>query len=392
HSSGHHLSYPETVLDAGSPALEGYESFASEIRHHYDTAAKIVTIDVLCEVKPLTDKTASQVNQHVHQGAAHGVACRGLLATEDKTVKIIWQANNLASGLNSILRSPSTIRLVARNPWTTDPAAPECWVSSKAMTMSASTTQHLISHVKYRTLCQHILGLGRRDTTKWLNGWRLMEESRGFEAQAMADNLFGDPSLPYPDMGLISLLIRFTITVPNSRLLLMRVCIVVDRDPRVRECNYCHSACMLLDVIDSQTAVKAHVPLSVCTDKRSYSSWTDFLDVFTGRMHVRKATWRDITYRHQGLHEVHAQSALTEEKFRPFQIKGAGRVCRCCRSIRLPNTELGLGCDSTQGKKFDNGNTDWDEQEDEEAHQFDPYASDEDLAMSDGTEEEGHAR
>ncbi|KAI4114519.1 MAG: hypothetical protein LQ338_007996, partial [Usnochroma carphineum] len=29
-----------------SPAIEGYKSFASEIRHHYDTAAKVVTIGV----------------------------------------------------------------------------------------------------------------------------------------------------------------------------------------------------------------------------------------------------------------------------------------------------------------------------------------------------------
>ncbi|KAL8650076.1 MAG: hypothetical protein Q9210_004038 [Variospora velana] len=355
---------PETVLDAGSPVLEGYESFASEIRHHYDTTADIVTIDVLHERKPLTDKSASQLNQHVHQGAAHGVACRGLVATKDQTAKIILQANNLASGLESILRSPSTTRLVARNPWTTDPAAPECWVSSKAVTMSAFTTLHLISHVKYRTLCQSMLGLGRRDTTKWLNGWRLMEESTGFEAQAMANNLFGDPSLPYPEMGLISLLIRFTITVPESRVLLMRVCMVVDRDPRVRECNYCHSACMLLDVIDSQTA----------------------------------ATWRDPAYRHQGLHEVHAQGPLIEEKFRPFQIGADGRVCRSCCRLRTLNTESRLGCDSVQGEEeggelvFENGSTDWDEQEDEEAHQFDPYPSEEGLAMSDDTDEGGHAR
>ncbi|KAL9632000.1 MAG: hypothetical protein Q9204_003979 [Flavoplaca sp. TL-2023a] len=385
---------PETVLDAGSPVLEGYELFASKIRHHYDTIADIVTIDVLYEKNTSTDKTASQVNQHLHQGAAHGVACRGLVATMDQTTKIILQANNLASGLDSVLRSPSTVRLVARNPWTTDPAAPECWVSSKAVTMSASTTLHLISHVKHRTLCQHMLGLGRHDTTKWLNGWRLMEESTGFEAQAVANNLFGDPSLPYPEMGLISLLIRFTITVPEPRLLLMRVCMVLDRDPKVGECNYCHSACMLLDVIDSQTAVKAHVPLSACTAKRSYSSWTDFLDVFIGKIHVRKATWKDIAYRHQGLHEVYAPGPLTEETFRPFHIKGDGWVCRSCRGLKLPNTESGLGCDSVPEKElvFGNGNINWDKQEDEEAYQFDPYPSDEGLTMSDDTDEGSHAQ
>lgn len=156
--------------------------------------------------------------------------------------------------------------------------------------MSASTILHLISHVKHRTLCQHLLGLGRRDTTKWLNGWRLMEETTGSETQAMANNLFGDPALPYPEMGLISLLIRFTTTVPESRLLLMRVCVVVDRDPSVRKCNYCHSACILLDVIDSQIAVKAHVPLSVRTAKRTYFGWTDFLNVFRSKTLVQKAT------------------------------------------------------------------------------------------------------
>ncbi|KAI4157475.1 MAG: hypothetical protein L6R39_000660 [Caloplaca ligustica] len=89
-----------------------------------------------------------------------------------------------------------------------------------------------------------MLGLGRRDTTKWLNGWRLMEESAGSEAQAMANNVFGDPSLPYPEMGLISLLIKFSVTIPNSRPLFMRVCMAVDRDQWIeadgRICKGCH--------------------------------------------------------------------------------------------------------------------------------------------------------
>ncbi|KAL8797100.1 MAG: hypothetical protein Q9182_007240 [Xanthomendoza sp. 2 TL-2023] len=392
---------PETVLDAGSPVLRGYESFASEIRHHYDTTADIVTIDLFLAKKPSSDKAASQVNQHLHQGAAHGIACRGSVATKDQAMKIMLQANNLASGLDSILRSPSTIRrLVARNPWTTDPAAPECWASSKAVTMSASTTLQLISHIKHRALCQHMLGLGRRDTTKWLNGWRLTEESTGDEALAMANNLFGDPSLPYPEMGLISLLIRFTITVPEFRPLLMRVCMVVDRDPRVRECNYCHSACMLLDIMDSQTAVKAHVPLSVCTAKKPYFYWTDLSKVFGGRLHVQKATWRDIAYRHQGLNEVHAQRVKEIcRKFRPFQIEANGQICSSCHIPTLPNTESCFGGNSVQEEEeeeesvSENGSTCRDEQEDEEAYQFDPYPSDEGLVvMSDHTDEGGHAQ
>lgn len=171
------------------------------------------------------------------------------------------------------------------------------------MTISASTILHLISHVKQRNLCQHMLGLGRRDTAKWLNGRRLMTESAGLKAQAVANSLFGDPSLPYPEMGLISLLVRSTSTVPESRLLFMRVCMAVDRNPRVWECNYCH---MLLNVIDPQTAVKTHVPLSVRNAMWAYFDWTDFSEVFTITTHVQKATWSDMAYRHQGIRGVHA--------------------------------------------------------------------------------------
>lgn len=166
---------------------------------------------------------------------------------------------------------------------------------------------------------------------------------------------------------------------------------VVDRDPRVREYNYCHSACMLLDVVDLQTAVKANVPLSVYTAKRTYCCWTDFSEAFRGNIHVRKATWRDIAYRHQGPHEVHARGPTTEEKFCPFQIEEDGWICRRCYRLRLE--DLRLGRDSVQenemesGLVFDNGSDDWDEQEDAEAHQFDPYPSDEGLTMSDDTNE-----
>ncbi|KAI4268233.1 MAG: hypothetical protein LQ337_007954 [Flavoplaca oasis] len=108
----------------------------------------------------------------------------------------------------------------------------------------------------------------------------------------------------------------------------------------------------------------------------------------------------------QGLHEihaqifrkVHAQGPLTEDEFRPFQIEADGFVCKSCHRLRLPNTESGLGCDSVQGEEeeeelvFDNGSTDLDKQEDAEAHQFDPYLSDEALATSDDTDEGGYAR
>lgn len=209
-----------------------------------------------------------------------------------------------------------------------------------------------------------------------------MEESAGSEAQAMANNVFGDPSLPYPEMGLISLLIKFSVTIPNSRPLFMRVCMAVDRDQWVRECNCCHSACMLLDVVDSQMAVKAHVPLSVRTAKWAYSDWTNISDVFKTRTHMQKATWRDKAYLHQGLYVVNAWAPLIEPKFRPFQIEADGRICKGCHRLRLHNGDSGLGCDSVQGEEeeeelvFDNGISDTDADEGEEEDQFEPYPAD----------------
>lgn len=114
-----------------------------------------------------------------------------------------------------------------------------------------------------------------------------MEDAAGSEVEAMANNLFGDPSLPYPDLAHVSVLVKFTVTTPKSRLLLMRVCMAADRDQMVRECNYCHSASMLLDSIESETALKIHVPLSARTAQHSYSDWANFSDVSATRTELQ---------------------------------------------------------------------------------------------------------
>ena len=296
---------PLSIIDAESPHVDvdTDDVFILHNAHHYRKVASITTVEALHDQTQTIARDDAASLAHAHQVAKQGVACRGRFSVGDRATKILWQAHNFAVDFAKIMLEPAATGGLTQNQWSTDPLAPQFWVSPQAPEgPGQARVQGLVECVKRTVLCRRLLAVGRQDSPRWLGDWRLMNESEVLNVETAGQLTFGNPSLPYPEMEIVTLWAKFKTSTAKTNSNLLRVCICVDLDQQRQDCNFCHSACLVLDYMDPEGAVKLNIPLF--RSDENTPKWDQFQDAIDTNKKAIRSTWRDVNYIYQGMSPI----------------------------------------------------------------------------------------
>lgn len=232
-----------------------------------------------------------------------GIAYRGREITDEKPTQLLWQARNLALDLCGTFRQ----KVGRESPGqysSQDTSAPEVWASAQAIdNIGPARFQRLLNFVKHSAFFTSLLSPCHRDQQFWVGSWRLMADLHGSEIETLALGLFGDPSVPYPEMNLFTFIIRFNLSSPTRKLLL-RLVLGTESQAEIFNCEVCASDFMILDSIDQETAVKIHIPLTRTKNPLRCNGWRDFSTNFETKTCHENRRWSEIRYIHQGWTEL----------------------------------------------------------------------------------------
>ena len=294
---------PLSIIDAESPHVDTDDVFILQNAHHYRKVASITTVEALHDKNQTIARDDAASLAHPHQAAKQGIACRGRFSVGDRATKILWRAHNFATGFAKIMLEPAAAGGLTQNQWSTDPLAPQFWVSPQAPEGPGhARVQRLVEYVKRTVLCRRLIAVGRQDSSRWLGDWRLMDESEVFNVETAGCLTFGNPSLPYPEMEIVTLWVKFDTSTAKTNSNLLRICICVDSDQERQDCSFCHSTCLVLDYMDPQAAVKLNIPLFRSSENTP--RWDQFQDTIRTKKKTLQSTWRDVNYIYQGMSPV----------------------------------------------------------------------------------------
>ena len=294
---------PQSIIDAESPHVDTDDVFILQNAHHYRKVGPITTVQAMFESVQTPTREGLASLAHPHQAAGQGIACRGRFSDGDKAIKLLWQARNFAIGLAKIMLEPGAAGELAQSQWSDQPLAPQFWVSPQAPEgPGRARVQRLVEYVKPAMLCKRLIGIGRQDSSRWLGDWRLMNETEIFNVETAGRLTFGNPSLPYPEMEIFTLWVKFDKAAQKTRNNLLRICFCIDPDQERRDCNYCHSTCLVLDYMDPEGAVKLNIPL-FRSDQQT-SEWAHFQDEIRTHKRTVESTWGDVNYIYQGMTSI----------------------------------------------------------------------------------------
>lgn len=296
---------PLSIIDAESPHVDvdTDDAFILQNAHHYRKVASITTVEALHDRTQTIARDDAASLAHPHQAAKQGVACRGRFSVGDRATKTLWQAHNFAVDFAKIMLEPAATGGVTQKQWSTDPLVPQFWVSPQAPEGPGHPkVQRLLDCVKRTVLCRRLLAVGRQDSSRWLGDWRLMNESEVLNVETAGRLTFGNPSLPYLEMEIVTLWAKFDKSTAKTNSNLLRVCICVDLDQQRQDCNFCHSACLVLDYMDPEGAVKLNIPLFRYDENTP--RWDQFQDTITTHKTTIRSTWRDVNYIYQGMSHI----------------------------------------------------------------------------------------
>ena len=294
---------PQSIIDAESPHVDTDDVFILQNAHHYRRVGPITTVQATFESVQTPTREGLASLAHPHQAAGQGIACRGRFSDGDKATKLLWQARNFAIGLAKIMLEPGAAGELAHSQWSDQPLAPQFWVSPQSPEgPGRARVQRLIDYVKSSTLCKRLIGIGRKDSSRWLGDWRLMKEAEVSNVETAGRLTFGNPSLPYPEMEIFTLWVKFDKAAQKTRNNLLRICFCIDPDQERRDCNFCHSTCLVLDYMDPEGAVKLNVPLF--HSNQPTSELAHFQCEFKAHTKTIESTWSEVNYIYQGMAQV----------------------------------------------------------------------------------------
>ena len=296
---------PLSIIDAESPHVDvdTDDVFILQNAHHYRKVASITTVEALYDRTQTIARDDAASLTHPHQAAKQGIACRGRFSVGDRATKILWQAHNFAVDFAKIMLEPGGAGRLTQNQWSTDPLAPHFWVSPQAPEGPGyARVQRLVECVKRAVLCRRLFAVGRQDSSRWLGDWRLMNESEVLNVETAGRLTFGDPSLPYPELKIVTLWAKFDTSTAKTSSNLLRISICVDLDQQREDCNFCHSACLVLDYMDPEGAIKVNIPLFHSNEKTP--KWDQFQDTIRTNKKTIQSTWRDVNYIYQGMSPI----------------------------------------------------------------------------------------
>ena len=294
---------PLSIIDAESPHVDTDDAFILQSAHHYHKVASITTVEALHDRTQTRARDDAGSLTHLHQAAKQGIACRGRFSVGDRATKILWRAHNFAIGVAKIMLEPAAAGGLVQNQWSTHSLAPQFWVSPQGSEGPGhARVQQLVEFVKRTVLCRRLICVGREDSSRWLGDWRLMNESEVFNVETAGCLTFGNPSLPYPEMEIVTLWAKFDTSTAKTNSNLLRICICIDSDQERQDCNSCHSTCLVLDYMDPRGAVKLNIPLF--RSHENTPKWDQFQNTIRTHKNTIQSTWRDVNYIYQGLSPV----------------------------------------------------------------------------------------
>ena len=252
-----------------------------------------------------------EVSKHMHRMGDQGIAYRGPEITDEKPMELLWQARNLALDLCGTFRQ-NVGRESTGQYSSQDTSAPQVWASAKAINdIGMARFQRLLNFVKHSAFFTSLFDPCHRDRQVWIGSWRLMADPHVSEIETLALKLFGDPSVPYPDMNLFTMLIRFNLFSPIRRPVLLRIVLGIESQAEIVDCEVCASDFMVIDSIDHQSTVKIHIPLTRTKNAPRCDDWPDFSTQFETKRSHENLKWTELGYIHQGWTE---QSLLRKAK------------------------------------------------------------------------------
>ena len=253
---------PKSIIDTESPHVDTDDVFILQNVHHFRKMGPITTVQASCEPVQILAGEGEASLAHTHQAAEQGIACRGRFSDSERATKLLWQARNFVIDLAKIMLEPGAGGAFAQNQWSDRPSAPQFWASPQAPEgPGRARIQRLNECVKRAILRKRLIGVGKQDSSRWLGDWRPMNETEIFNVDTAGRLTFGNPSLPYPEMEICTLWVKFDISSAKTSNNLLRICVCIDPNQERQECNCCHSICLVLDYMDPDGPVKLNVPL-----------------------------------------------------------------------------------------------------------------------------------
>lgn len=293
-------SLPPTSVHV-TQSLNHWASFISHTRHHYHIIASTTFIGVSFEHIVSFKEQDLATDRHPHQNAGHGIICRGRFSDEETTRRFFWQARNLVLELAETLLNKGKNQEPIRASHRTELSQIFYWISPQSSEcLSTSKTKLFLEKVKNCSLCQSLLGFDSRGMQRWLGDWQQMTSEEGSSSEEFGCLCFGDPSEPYPEMEITTILARSEETDPTIDSSLLRICLWVDPTEERQNCCYCHSKGMILDFVNSGGTVKINVPLFGANDLGPIFDWAHFNDCYQTAIEHGFYTWKELEYKFQG--------------------------------------------------------------------------------------------
>ncbi len=294
-------SLPQTSVP-GTQSLDRWAPFISQTRHHYHTIAPTTIIRVSFERILNFREQDLATDRHPHQNSGHGMICRGSFSDEDTATRLLWQARNLVVELaKTTLHTEEDQEPITRASHSSKLSQIFYWVPPQSSeSLSTSKTKLFLENVKNSSLCQSLLGFESRAMQQWLSDWQLVTSEEGSRMEELGCLCFGDPSVPYPEMEILTILARSEETDPTMKSSLLRICLWVDPTQERRDCCYCHSKGMILDFMNPDGAVTINVPLVGANDQRHIFDWAHFKDSYQPTIERGNYTWKELAYHFQG--------------------------------------------------------------------------------------------
>ena len=284
------------------PSTQSLDRWASFMLRHCHILASTTIIRVSFERILDFKEQDLATDRHPHQNAGHGIICQGSFSDEDTTTRLLWQARNLVVELvKPILHTAEDQESITRASHSSKLSQIYYWVSPQSSeSLSTSKTRLFLEIVKNSSLCQTLLSSDSRGMQGWLGDWRLMTSEEGSRMEELGCLCFGDASVPYPEMEILTILARSKETDPTIQSGLLRICLWVDPTQERRDCFYCHSKGMILDFMNSDGAVTINVPLFGTNNQGHIFDWAQFKDSYRTTIEHGNHTWKELAYLFQG--------------------------------------------------------------------------------------------
>lgn len=293
-------SLPPTFIP-GTQSLNGWAKFIPHTRHQYHIMVPTTIISVSFEHILKFNEQDLATDRHPHQNAGHGISCRGSFSDEDTTTRFLWQARNLVVDLAKTTLDTGKDQEPMQASHPTKLSQIFYWISPQGSeSLSRSKTKLFLENVENSSLCQSLLGFDSRGMQRWLGDWQQMSSEKGSRTEELGCLCFGDPSVPYPEMEITTILARSEETDPTVDSSLLRICLWVDPTQERRDCRYCHNKGMILDFMNSDGTVKINVPLFGANDLGHIFDWAHFNDCYQTAIESGFYTWKELEYQFQG--------------------------------------------------------------------------------------------